>query len=719
MNSPTLTAAGTQLGVILGTAAYMAPEQAKGRPVDKRADVWAFGALLHEMLTGARLFAGETVPETLAGVLRQEVDFAALPVDTPQRLRALLRRCLERDPKNRLRDIGEARIALDPAVLFAVEAPVAAGGAAPWSTGRRSALVGGAVVLVLLGMLAGRALRRSPEVPRATRSVLELPTGWAVDSLNRSLAFSPDGRQLAIAVTKGGRGGESRLLLRTLDHLEARPLDGTAGASYPFWSPDGQSIGFFADGKLKRLEVESGSVRTICDAPSGRGASWSPRGTIVFAPVASGALAEVAAGGGTPTRVACAADAECVQRLPQYLPDGRRALFYWERENASSPSGVYLWDPDQPEPRIVLAGETEAVYVSPGFIAFVREKNLLVQPFDAERLETSGEAKPLAGNVSFNPLRRTGPYAFSPLGDLAYQTAPGEPSRQLAWFDGTGKMLAPIGEPGAYQTLDPSPDGRRAAAILGTDIGSPSAWLVDLERGLRTALSLGGSIPEATFGWSPDGKGLAVALAAERKIVVLDLDGGAAPREVFTRANTEVTSPMYLPDASGLLFSARSNVGDKQSDVLLLSFAEGAVARPLLTGPANEQALSFSPDGRWLLYRSAVPSRRELYVAAFPNVARKWLLATDTTDTAAWRSNNEVLYANAEGDFFSIALQQRGEALEAAPPRPALGTLRLADRVRLAVYVRAGDRLLVASDVGEAEQAPLVLVSGWRAALGR
>jgi dipeptidyl aminopeptidase/acylaminoacyl peptidase len=656
-------------------------------------------------------------------VLREEIDFAALPAATPPRVRALLRRCLERDPRLRLRDIGEARIALDPAAPAAVEAAGGASPAAASSALRRWLAVGVAGALVLLGVLAGRASRRAP-VPAATvRATLEAPAGWGVHLLNRSLAFSPDGRQLALALSKGGiPAAETQLALRALDRLEATPVAGTGDASYPFWSPDGKAIGFFADGKLKRLDVESGSIRTLCDAPSGRGAAWSPRGTIVLAPVAAGALAEVLAAGGAPRRIACADGAECHQRLPQYLPDGRRVLFYWDRgaagpEDPATPSGAYVWDPERPEPRLVLAGDSEALYVHPGFLAFVREGNLLVQPFDLERLEASGEPRTVAVNVAFNPSRFTGPYAFSPLGDLAYQTAATEVPRQLAWFDGEGRMSAPIGSPAGYRWLNPSPDGRRALALIGAAVVPHSVWLVDLERGLRTAL-----LPDLTMdvgAWSADGKMIAVALTWAEKIVFQGVDGAMAPREFKAPADSEVLAPLFLPDGSGILFSQRSSRGDKQSDVMLLRFAAGAEPSPLLTGPAIETALSFSPDGRWLLFRSVAPPRRELYVAAFPDVTRRWLLATGTTLSPAWRSNGEVLYADEQGRFFTVALRQRADALEIGAPQPAFGSLRLADRVAPAAYVRARDRLLVATAVGEAEPAPLVLLTGWQGALGR
>ncbi len=353
-HSPTLVK-GTQAGVILGTAAYMSPEQAKGKVVDRRADIWAFGCVLFEMLSGEQTFSGETLTDTLAAVVRAEPQWATLPHSTPDSIRWLLRRCLTKDPKQRLRDIGEARIAVsEPQVEDgSIVRDVPAKSQSTW----KLVLPWTMVLLLAAGLLAISLMyvSRTPNTQPLLRSSINLPTGFTLDQNNSSLALSPDGKRLVFAAT-GPDGMAQQLWIRSMDSMTIQPLPGTNGATYPFWSPDGRFVGFFADKKLKKTEVATGTVQNLCDASEGRGASWSPRDVIVFASAALGPLSEVSAAGGTPVQVTSVERNDLTQRNPHFLPDGKRLLFFSGSTSSRSEktNGIYSLDLETKSLRISM-----------------------------------------------------------------------------------------------------------------------------------------------------------------------------------------------------------------------------------------------------------------------------------------------------------------------------------------------------------------------------
>ena len=442
--SPTLTLAGTQAGVILGTAAYMAPEQARGATVDKRADIWAFGVVLYEMLTGKQPFAGETVSDTLAAVLKTEPEWEAIPA----RLRRLVRRCLEKNPKRRLRDIGEARVVIEDVLAGSAEEqavtaaprPIAYSWLLPLSPWLSAALLLTTLVLSWL------YFRQAPPAERVVRTTIALPAKAVVDSF----ALSPDGRYLTLSARVDGA---RRLWLRPLDALDPQLLPGTEDAGYPFWSPDSRYIGFFAQGKLKKIAVSGGPVRNLCDAVDGRGATWNREGVIVFAPSAvSPDLQRVPADGGVPSSVT-RAESGVHRRFPIFLPDGHRVLYLANSSKTPSQNGIFLTSLDAKENRRLLPDLSNAFYVPPGAgrhgaqILFVRNGVLMAQPVHPATLQLAGEASPVADGVGQGVL---GFFWFSVSGDasLAFQAAPTYPSCSLPG------SIATAGRPGLSANLD-------------------------------------------------------------------------------------------------------------------------------------------------------------------------------------------------------------------------------------------------------------------------
>ena len=489
--SPTLTTpAATLAGVILGTAAYMSPEQARGKAADKRADIWAFGVVLFEMLTGQRLFGGETISDTLASVLKTEPSWDALPPSTPPALRRVLRSCLEKDPKRRLQAIGDWRLLLEDAPQ-----PVSVTqGKLPWVIVAATAAILAVAVLVL-GFVH---FRETPVQPRTARFQVPLPekTGGAIFHL------SPDGRTLAISATEGGR---RRLWVRPLDSLDARALPGTDDAAYPFWSPDSAFIGFFAQGKLKKIAMAGGPPQTLCEAPNGRGGTWNASGVIVFSGLGSG-LSRVPAAGGVPSPVTKPSTSEELHRYPEFLPGGNRFLFLI---NPGKPevSGIYAGSLDGTPPVRILSDESNAVYVPPdasgksGHLLFRREGTLMAQPFDPGRLGTTGDMFPLAEQVGISATTNNGAFSASENGVLAYGSGKPEPglAGELAWMDRTGKRLGVVGQPGAVSTAALSPDEKRISFAIVKNWGRYRGPLA-VRRGAWRAVAV--HLPPGLFtGW--------------------------------------------------------------------------------------------------------------------------------------------------------------------------------------------------------------------------
>jgi predicted Ser/Thr protein kinase len=458
-NSPTLTMRATQAGVVLGTAAYMAPEQARGRPVDRRADIWAFGVILCEMLTGRPAFTGEDITEILASVVKDKPDLSSLP----PKVRPLVERCLEKDPKKRLRDIGDAMSLIE-------STPGAAAASRPASSRLAWALA--AVVAAAFAAISLVHFREKPPAAELVRFQIPLPGPVTIFGL---ASVSPDGRRIAFSAL--GRDGRSVLWVRTLDSLESRPLAATEGVQAPlFWSPDSRYIAFYVPGKLKKIEVSGGPPQTVCDAPEmWRGGAWSRDGVIIFGAGGLGqGLLRVSEAGGiaSPLTKLDPSRREAAHGEPSFLPDGRH--FVYLRGSILESSGIYVGSldakPEQQSTKRLLAIRGSAVYAPAadragvnsgmGHLLFVREGSLMAQAFDSRRQELAGDAVPIAENLSEIGLPR---FSASTTGVLAYQTGGFGLNTRLSWFDRTGKILGTIGEPGPYNTVALSPDGTRVA----------------------------------------------------------------------------------------------------------------------------------------------------------------------------------------------------------------------------------------------------------------
>ncbi len=716
MHAPTITSpAMTHAGVILGTAAYMSPEQARGTAVDKRADLWAFGVVLYEMLTATRLFAGATVSDTLAAVLKTEPDWTRLPAKTPQPIRTLLRRCLEKDRKRRLDSAAAARLEIDDAAIAPMDDGAAVGASA--TTARRARLpwiASLAAAGTLVAAMATPALRHlneaAPPVPPEMRVEITTPASDAP----LQFALSPDGRAL-VFVASGD--GPSRLWWRPLDQSEARPLPGTEGATYPFWSPDSRSIGFFAGTALHRLDIGGGTpqVLTAIRNATAQG-SWSADGTILYAHSGAAPVRRIAATGGEPVEVTrLDPPRQSGHRAPQFLPDGRHFLFY--ALGTPEASGLYLGSLDGGTPVRLTAADSGGGFLPPDQVVFVRQGTLLARRLDLSSGALTGDPVTLAEGVRAEGIARGG-FSVSAAGSVAYRAGGGRPPRVLSWVDRTGKAVGMAGEPDAYAPASPelSPDGRRVAMWRGVQ-GNADVWLLDLVRGGMTRLTFDPALDIGPI-WSPDG--LRIAFQSNRTgvydLYVKPSNGSAAETRLLDSPGGRGPA-QWSADGRWLLYS--ENHPRTRSDLWALDMhSPDPMPRVVVNTPAAEAQAQLSPDGRWLAYSTDESGRFEVVVQPFPATDGKWPVSTNGGGAPRWRADGKELYFLApDSAMMAVPVTTAGPTFEAGAPVRLFAT-RIVDGgapVSAREYAVARDgRFLINQPVVQATVAPITLILNWR-----
>ena len=734
--SPTLAHTGTIAGVILGTAAYMSPEQARGKPVDKRADVWAFGVLLWEMLTGRSLFAGDTVTDVIAAVVTREPDLDALPPGTPRPVRRLLGRCLRKDPRTRLPDIGAARLELQEVIsgtATEAEAPTADTGEALRTERRRRQrerwtwAAGVLVAAGLAGALTFVLLREAKEKEPgpAAHFAVDAPEGWTF-----ALDFgwpvpSPDGRQVVFRAWPTDRGADSAMLwVRPLESLTARPLAGTEGATsdVPVWSPDGRSLAFFAGGELRKLGLADGTVQRICAMPSpgNGGADWNEAGTLLFsAGGGAGRIYSVAATGGDakPLLTLDKARGEANHHAPQFLPDGRHFLFLVG--GGEQASGLYvaaLGTPD--ERRRVAPGWVRRVYEA-GHLLFVRDGTLLAQPFDAEHAALSGEPVAIAHSVAtWTGNAGLAWFAASPAGTLAYFSGAGVSGQvQLAWVDRKGGPVGTVGAPGNYGQIALSPDGRQVALEMSDAEGQYDLWAMDVARGVTSRVTATPGSERDPL-WSPDGRSLAF-IARREKGADLRRKGlrASQPETVLTDSPDEDIPESWSRDGRTLLFVRRTAAEAKS--VWALPLDGGGEAELVLDSGFNVDEPHLSPDGRWLAYLSTESGRAEVYVEPFRRDGDRVRVSVDGGGQPKWRGDGrELFYTTPDSRLMAVQVRADGERLEVSLPAE-LFAIRGLQGPDYDDYAPSpdGQRFLVKQPVAVDRKPQLQIVTNWTSLL--
>ena len=679
MTSPAMTA----MGMILGTAAYMSPEQARGRATDRRADVWAFGAILYEMLAGRRPFKGEGISDVIASVLRDEPDWSALPPDTPPAVRRLLRRCLEKDPSRRLRAIGDAKLDLED--RDTTPEPAATPAPAPKPARReptsfeKRLIYGSLIAAVILGLRAmngiwGVPARTAATTPaEARRLSITIPVTLHLSNAPAEVALSPGGKSVAFSAQETGASAPA-IWIRALNSLTPHKLAGTDGGILPFWSPDGRDVGFFAGGQLKRAPADgSGTPAIICPAQDGRGATWSRDGIIVFAPTNSGGLMRVSASGGDPVAVTTldASHQETAERFPQFLPDGKHFLFV-ELPGTNGQYQISVGSLDSKTRTRLRTAEGAAVYAAPGYVLFPLHSQLAAQRFDAGTLALQGEPL-LLGDYVGPPGSYSGGRAVSAsdAGVLALLQSEFMLT-ELHWLDRTGRDLGRVQAPaGAYDGIRISPDGKLAAAAAQSAPGQRELWILNLDRGGAVPLSSnGGNISNPVF--TPDSSRILYSNDRSGQFnFYIKAANGSGPEDLVYSSPDMFKSPRtFTPDGKFLIYD---QIGpNTHHDIWVLPMDGSRTPHAYRQTPFDEQNEAISPDGHWLAYTSDETGRTEVYVESFPTPGTRFQVTTTGGGGLVWRKDGKQVYvASPDGRTVLLADVLPGPQFKIGPLKVA------------------------------------------------
>ncbi len=674
-NSPTLARASTQAGVILGTAAYMSPEQARGKAVDKRADIWSFGCVMYECLTGRQAFHGETVSDMIALILQGEPNWDALPARTPERVRGLLRRCLEKDAKRRMRDIGDARMEIeDVQSVRASSSSIRTGAAAATGTRRwfewsRLALV--ALLAAAAAWFVPRALDR-PAKAQPARFEIPQPEGVFMSNDAAIPTLSPDGCTLAFVAADST--GKARIWLRPLESTVAKPIAGTSMAlPLFFWSPDSRQIAFFSEERLKRIAVAGGDAEVICPIKTTRGGSWNKDGVILISPNANDRIYRVAASGGElqPVTTLDSTRGETGHRFPQFLPDGRHFL-YTALPSRAGKFDIFIGSIDSPKRQLLMTAGTGVTWAPPGHLLFARDGKLMAQGFDAKARKLRGEPMSLGDAIPGTEFAGSPIASASLTGSIAFATSQVTIQR-LAWVDYAGQETASIPlAPGPYQGLTLSPDERRVALVRYESPEALGIWIADLERGVATRLTDEQGASESPK-WSPDGTRIAYMWRDQsRSVVKIKSLVGDSVSSFLESDPLFKQLHNWTPDGRSLIYSRLDPV--TQWDLWLLPVDGSGEPRPYLRTRFNETGNRVSPDGRWLAYHSDESGQGEAYVQSFPIPGGKYQITTGGGAFAGWSLDGKQLYYRLSSDPLHgfEADVQAGTEFRLGPPRMAI-----------------------------------------------
>ncbi len=693
----------TDPGVVMGTVGYMSPEQIRGKGVNHRSDIFSFGAILYEMLSGRRAFHAESAADTMSAILNQDPpDLSSTNQNISPALERLVNHCLEKNPESRFHSASDLAFALEAlsgstpisTQTIAVPAPFAAAKLTkflPWVIAGVFAL--GMLVTLLFAI---SSLRRAPARANVIRSTI-LPPENANFGAFANFAVSPDGLRLAFIAR--GASGQAMLWVRPLDALTAQSLVGTEGAGQPFWSPDSRFIGFFAQGKLKKIDASGGPPQTICDVSNTRGCTWNRDGTIVFA-LSLGPLYRVSASGGasTPTTKLDESLGQTTHRWPWFLPDGHHFLYTaLVSPGQNDKDGIYLGSLDSDEQRFILRGFTNVVYAS-GHLLFVREGTLMAQRFDEKTLQLMGDAFPITERVDFFPGTVRGMFSTSENGVLVFQSG-SEGTNQLIWFDRSGKQIGRVGEPGFYREARLSPNGEKlATAILSTQAGGLDIWLYELARNVPTRFTFASGFGIAPL-WSPDGS--QIVFASNRKgqfDLYQKAASGAGNEEVLFESNDSKTPTSWSADGRFIAFTNADRNSNTKEDLWILPLFGDRKPFPFLQTPFNVSDESGSD---------------QVYLAPFPGPGGKRQVSRSGGTEPRWRGDGkELFFLASDKKLMAAEVNEKGDTLEIGNAQPLFETRPNDSPGTHYDVTRDGQRFLVQT-AGEGGSPPLTLVVNW------
>jgi Tol biopolymer transport system component len=717
----------TDPGVVMGTVGYMSPEQVRGRDTDHRSDIFSFGVILYETLSGKRAFGGESMVEVMNAILKEEPpELSETSAKTNPALEQIVRRCLEKKPEMRFHSAHDLGFALR--TLFTTSGSrmdtATALPAVPehpshgrvFGNARLAWIVSGLFLLVAIVLAAVAYFRPATAVARAYR-LSALPPEKAILKEGQAPIISPDGSRLAFVGVDST--GKAILYIRAIDSLTAQPLAGTDGAALPFWSPDGRSIGFFAAGKLKKIEAAGGPPATLADAPVARGGSWNRDGVIIFAPSPPGPIFRISAAGGEvkPLNVVNMAAGEFPRWFPQFLPDGLHYLYHSSAGRKPGTREIGVGSLDSQETKELLTADFAALYAPPGYLLFRREATLMALRFDTDKLQLAGDPFPIAEQVGFEGLTYQTLVSASDNGVLAYQSL-GAGKTQLIWFDRNGKELETIGPPGDYGDLSLSSDDKRLAFHqVDFEKGNSDIWQMDLSSGSTSRLTFDPAVDFSPV-WSPDGRHIAFASLREgAPNLFLKASSGAGEDELLFRSPLAKLPQDWSPDGRFLI----CGTVDPQTkwDLWVLSLGEERKWEIFLQTPYNEQRASFAPNGRWIAYESDESGKREVYVKTYPASGAKWQVSAGGGSQPRFtRGGREMVFVGADRKLMSVDVKTDGATFAFSAPRTLFET-RICSKDdhpgNQYVVTADGQRFLINTVSESAASAPVTVVINWAA----
>ncbi|MEE8367224.1 MAG: protein kinase [Thermoanaerobaculia bacterium] len=701
----------TVKGTILGTFQYMAPEQIEGQEADARSDIFALGAVLYEALTGLRPFGGKTQASLIGSIMHSEPEsLSKLSPMAPPALHRVIQTCLAKNPDERWNTVHDVKLQLQWIEEGGSEVGVPVPVAARRKSRERIAWGAAALAVFTTVLFAFLWAARAPEPAQMVRFDIGYPDNVPIID---SPKVSPDGRMIVFSGTDDT--GRSQIWLRSLNALEAQPIPGTEGSGRPFWSPDSRYLGFFANGKLKKIPVGGGPPQVICDAPRGADGSWSEAGVILYDGAGPDPIMRVPSGGGIPVpQIEVDPESGDIQvGWPQFLPGGEKFLYVGFGGDTQA---VKLASLKGGRGEVILAGQSRVEYTPPGFLIYVREDTLVSQPFDVDSGKITGEPTPLAEDLNINAVGLAH-FSVSRNGVLAFRG--GEAGGgQLQWVDREGELLEAVGDSGDIYATDLSPDGRWLAMQMRTDSGADDdIWVRDLVRGVTSRFTFNEGRDVSPV-WTPDGRSIAYAQGRDGQTdLAIKAFGGSGEVEYLLEAEGDQFPSSWSPDGKTLLYYSRTP--ETGFDVWVLSLEDGKEPKPFVNTPFVELDSRFSPNGRWVAYSSNESGQFEVYVQEYPGPGGKWQISTAGGREPVWGPNGkELFYRSSQQSLMRVEVDI-GEVFEAGIPQP-LFSLRLRPVTTRNHYLlsRDGERFLLLSTLSGDSTPPTTVVLNWSAGLG-